>query len=107
MDFLFHETLLALNVDDVFEFGMTSVSKSKDDEGFYEATVIFIRNGSVVSRFTIRSIGEFDVLRGCVSYIGSTLRGISKNQNINFDLSGLSFDQYIPLSKAQRLIWDE
>lgn len=107
VDMIFREKLTALNTSDVFEFGMSKISRCHDDEMFYNSEVFIFRNGTQISRFSVTSIGEFGVLRGGLSYIGSTLRGISRDKAIEFDLSGLSFDEYLPLSKSQRVFWEE
>ncbi|RWL81923.1 MAG: hypothetical protein EOR67_28740 [Mesorhizobium sp.] len=44
MKFLIHETLRTLNTDDVFEFGLTEISKSREHPDLYEAVTVFIRN---------------------------------------------------------------
>ncbi|RWM83769.1 MAG: hypothetical protein EOR81_02190 [Mesorhizobium sp.] len=107
MKFLFREKLEVLNSDDVFEFGITKIKKSKIAEDLYEAEAIFIRNGKVTSRINLTGLSEFRVILSSLSYFGSKLRGIAKDELIEFDLEGLTFDQYIPMSKNLRLIWDE
>ena len=46
-------------------------------------------------------------LRNFMSYVGVNLRAIAKDDSIEFDLNGLTLDQYIPLTKTIRDILDE
>ena len=107
MKFLIHETLRTLNTDDVFEFGLTEISKSPEHDDLFEAEVTFIRNKKVTSKLKLTHLSEFNVVLGFITYIGSKLRGIARNNLIEFDLNGLTFDQYIPMSKEKREIWGE
>ncbi|MEV8882928.1 hypothetical protein [Mesorhizobium ciceri] len=107
MKFLFRERLEVLNSDDLFEFGITKINKNKSEEDLYETEAIFIRNGKVTSRIKLTGLSEFKVVMSSLSYFGSKLRGIAKDESITFDFDGLTFDQYIPINKNLRLIWDE
>lgn len=107
MKFLIHETLRTLNTDDVFEFGLGEISKPSKDEDFYEAEVIFIKNGKVLTKRKTANLSEFGVVTSFITYIGIRLRAIAKDDSIEFDLYGLTMDQYIPLTKSIREIWDE
>ena len=107
MKFLIHETLRTLNTDDVFEFGLGEISKPSNDEDFYEAEVIFIKNGKVLTKGKTANLSEFSVVTSFITYIGIRLRAIAKDDSIEFDLYGLTMDQYIPLTKKIREIWDE
>ena len=107
MKFLIHETLRTLNTDDVFEFGLGEISKSSNDEDFYEAEVIFIKNGKVLTKRKTSNLSEFSVLTSFITYMGIRLRAIAKDDSIEFDLYGLTMDQYIPLTKTLREMWDE
>ena len=107
MKFLIHETLRTLNTDDVFEFGLGEISKPSKDEDFYEADVIFIKNGKVLTKRKTANLSEFSVVTSFITYIGIRLRAIAKDDSIEFDLYGLTMDQYIPLTKSIREIWDE
>jgi len=107
MKFLIHETLRTLNTDDVFEFGLGEISRASDNEDFYEAEVVFIKNGKVLTRRKTSNLSEFSVLTSFIIYIGIRLRAIAKDDSIEFDLLGLTMDQYIPMSKNLREIWDE
>jgi len=42
-----------------------------------------------------------------MTYIGINLRASVKDDSVEFDLNGLTLDQYIPLTKTIRDIWDE
>ena len=44
MKYLIHETLRTVNTDDVFEFGLTEISKPRADEDFYQADAVIIKN---------------------------------------------------------------
>jgi len=107
MKFLIHETLMTLNTDDVFEFGLTEILRSPEHDDLFEAQVIFIRNATVTSKLKLSHLSEFSVVLSFITYIGNKLRGIAKDELFEFDLNGLTFDQYIPLSKNQREIWNE
>ena len=107
MKFLIHETLMTLNTDDVFEFGLTEILRSPEHDDLFEAQAIFIRNATVTSKLKLTHLSEFSVVLSFITYIGNTLRGIAKDELFEFDLNGLTFDQYIPLSKNQREIWGE
>ena len=107
MKFLIHETLRTLNTDDVFEFGLGEISKPSKDEDFYEAEVLFIKNGKVLTKRKTANLSEFSVVTSFITYIGIRLRAIAKDDSIEFDLYGLTMDQYIPLTKSIREIWDE
>ena len=107
MKFLIHETLRTLNTDDVFEFGLGEISKPSEDEDFYEAEVIFIKNGKVLTKRKTGNLSEFSVVTSFITFIGIRLRAIAKDDSIEFDLYGLTMDQYIPLTKSIREIWDE
>ena len=107
MKFLIHETLRTLNTDDVFEFGLGEVSKPSKDEDFYEAEVIFIKNGKVLTRRKTSNMSEFGIVTSFITYIGIRLRAIAKDDAIEFELYGLTMDQYIPLTKTLRDIWEE
>lgn len=107
MKFLFHETLRTLNTDDVFEFGLGEVSKPSEEEDFYEAEGVFIKNGKVLIRRKTSHLSEFSVVTSFIAYIGIRLREIAKDDSIEFDLNGLTMDQYIPLTRNIREIWDE
>ncbi|MBZ9817434.1 hypothetical protein [Mesorhizobium sp. CA7] len=106
MKFLIHETLRTLNTDDVFEFGLTEVSKSHEHPDLYEAVTVFIRNRKSQKHKT-SGLSEFDVVRSFMTYVGINLRTIAKDDSIEFDLNGLTLDQYIPLTKSIREIMDE
>lgn len=106
MKFLIHETLRTLNTDDVFEFGLTEVSKSCEYPDFYEAVIVFVRNRKTKKHKT-SGLSEFDVVRSFMTYVGINLRAIAKDDSIEFDLNGLTLDQYIPLTKTIRDIWNE
>ncbi|WP_214476314.1 hypothetical protein [Mesorhizobium sp. dw_380] len=107
MKFLIHETLRTLNTDEVFEFGLTEISRSPGHDDLFEAEAIFIRNTKVTSKIKLTHLSEFNVVLSFITYIGSKLRGIAKDNLVEFDLNGLTFDQYIPMSKNLREIWDE
>ena len=107
MKFLIHETLRTLNTDDVFEFGLGEISKPSKNEDFYEAEVTFIKNGKVLTKRKTANLSEFSVVTSFITYIGIRLRAIAKDDSIEFDLYGLTMDQYIPLTKSIREIWDE
>lgn len=107
MKFLIHETLRTLNTDDVFEFGLTEISRSPEHDDLFEAEAIFIRNMKVTSKLKLTHLSEFNVILSFITHIGSKLRGIAKDNLVEFDLNGLTFDQYIPMSKNLREIWDE
>jgi hypothetical protein len=106
MKFLIHETLRTLNTDDVFEFGLTEISKSPEDPDLYEAVTVFTRNQKWKKHKT-SGLSEFDVVRSFMTYVGINLRAIAKDDSIEFDLNGLTLDQYIPLTKSIREIMDE
>ncbi|MES0129497.1 hypothetical protein [Mesorhizobium sp. M0029] len=106
MKFLIHETLRTLNTDDVFEFGLTEISKSLEYEDLYEAEAIFIKNRKS-RKVKLSGLSEFDVVRAFMSYVGINLRATAKDDSIAFDLCGLTPDQYIPLTKTIREMWDE
>ncbi|TPI58513.1 hypothetical protein FJ420_23280 [Mesorhizobium sp. B3-1-3] len=106
MKFLIHETLRTLNTDDVFEFGLTEISKSHEHPDLYEAVTVFIRNRKSQKHKT-SGLSEFDVVRSFMTYVGINLRAIAKDDTIEFDLNGLTRDQYIPLTKSIREIMDE
>ncbi|ESZ51006.1 hypothetical protein ACYG9R_11010 [Mesorhizobium sp. RSR565B] len=107
MTFLIHETLMTLNTDDVFEFGLTEILRSPEQDDLFEAQAIFIRNATVTSKLKLTHLSEFSVVLSFITYIGNKLRGIAKDELLEFDLNGLTFDQYIPLSKNLRKIWGE
>jgi hypothetical protein len=107
MKFLIHETLRTLKTDDVFEFGLTEISRSPEHADLFEAEAVFIRNTKVTSKLKLTHLSEFNVVLSFISYIGSKLRGIAKDNLVEFDLNGLTFDQYIPMSKEKREIWGE
>lgn len=69
MKFLIHETLRTLNTDDVFEFGLTEISRSREDEDFYEAGAIFIKNQKS-RKLRMSGLSEFDVVRNFMTYVG-------------------------------------
>lgn len=106
MKFLIHETLRTLNTDDVFEFGLTEISKSRAHPDFYEAVTVFSRNRKSKKHKT-SGLSEFDFVRSFMTYVGINLRTIAKDDSIEFDLNGLTLDQYIPLTKSIREIMDE
>ncbi|RWB67874.1 MAG: hypothetical protein EOQ50_30195 [Mesorhizobium sp.] len=106
MKFLIHETLRTLNTDDVFEFGLTEISKSREHPDLYEAVAVFARNQRAKKHKT-SGLSEFDVVRNFMTYIGINLRAVAKDDSIEFDLNGLTLDEYIPLTKTIRDIWDE
>ncbi|MGX9146491.1 hypothetical protein [Mesorhizobium sp. 128a] len=106
MKFLIHETLRTLNSNDIFEFGLGEVSKSQEHADLYEAEAVFRKNGKERTH-KIPGLSEFDVVRGFMTYIGINLRAAAKNDAVEFDLNGLTLDQYIPLTKTIRDIWDE
>ncbi|MDG4893363.1 hypothetical protein P9272_07235 [Mesorhizobium sp. WSM4976] len=106
MKFLIHETLRTLNTDDVFEFGLGEIIKSLEHDDIYEANAVFRRNGKERTH-KVPGLSEFDVVRGFMTYIGINLRAAAKNDLVEFDLNGLTLDQYIPLTKTIRDIWDE
>lgn len=106
MKFLILETLRTLNTDNVFEFGLTEISKSRENPDLYEAVAVFIRNQKPKEHKT-SGLSEFDVLRSFMTYVGINLRAIAKDDSIEFDLNGLTLDQYIPLTKSIREIMDE
>ncbi|TPI46192.1 hypothetical protein FJW05_15125 [Mesorhizobium sp. B2-9-1] len=106
MKFLIHETLRTLNTDDVFEFGLTEISKSHEHPDLHEAVTVFIRNRKSQKHKT-SGLSEFDVVRSFMTYVGINLRAIAKDDSIEFDLNGLTLDQYIPLTKSLREIMDE
>ncbi|MFD2053970.1 hypothetical protein ACFSQT_12980 [Mesorhizobium calcicola] len=106
MKFLIHETLRTLNTDDVFEFGLGEISKSREHDDLYEAEAVFRRNKQE-RRHKVPGLTEFDVVRGFMTYIGINLRAAAKDNLVEFDLNGLTLDQYIPLTKTIRDIWDE
>ena len=106
MKFLIHETLRTLNTDDVFEFGLTEISKSREYPDSYEAVTVFARNQRSKKHKT-SGLSEFDVLRNFMTYVGINLRAIAKDDSIEFDLNGLTLDQYIPMTKTIRDIFDE
>lgn len=106
MKFLIYETLRTLNTDNVFEFGLTEISKSREHPDLYEAVTVFIRNQKPKEHKT-SGLSEFDVLRSFMTYVGINLRAIAKDDSIEFDLNGLTLDQYIPLTKSIREIMDE
>ena len=96
-----------MNSDDLFEFGITKINRITGEEDLYETEAIFIRNGIVESKIKLTGLSEFRVVTSSMSYFGSKLRGIAKDESVEFDFDGLTFDQYIPVSKNLRLIWDE
>lgn len=104
--FLIYETLKTLNTDDVFEFGLGEISKPVDDEAFYQAELVFVRNGKSTKR-TVSHMSEFAVLTSFLTHVGIKLRSIAKDDSIEFELHGLTFDQYIPLTKKIRDTFDE
>ncbi len=106
MKFLIHETLRTLNTDDVFEFGLGEISKSREPDDLYEADAVFRRNNKERTH-KVPGLTQFDVVRGFMTYIGINLRALAKNDLIEFDLNGLTLDQYIPLTKTIRDIFDE
>ncbi|RWA60055.1 hypothetical protein [Mesorhizobium sp.] len=106
MKFLIHETLRTLNTDDVFEFGLTETTKSLEYDDSYEAEAVFRRNNRE-RKHKVPGLSEFDVVRRFMTYIGINLRAIAKNDSIEFDLDGLTLDEYIPLTKTIRDIFDE
>jgi len=106
MKFLIHETLRTLNTDDVFEFGLTEVSKSREYPDFYEALIVFVRNQRT-KRHKTSGLSEFDVVRNFMTYVGINLRAVAKDDSIEFDLNGLTLDQYLPMNKTIRDIFDE
>ncbi|TPJ25501.1 hypothetical protein [Mesorhizobium sp. B2-7-2] len=105
MKFLIHETLRTLNTDDVFEFGLTEISKSHEHPDIYEAVIVFSRNQKSKEHKT-SGLSEFDVVRSFMTYVGINLRAIAKDDSIEFDLNGLTLDQYLPLTKSIREIMD-
>ncbi|RWM36635.1 hypothetical protein [Mesorhizobium sp.] len=106
MKFLIHETLRTLNSDDVFEFGLGEISRSGQHDDFYEAEAVFRRNNKG-RKHKVPGLSEFDVVRRFMQYIGINLRAIAKNDSVEFDLDGLTLDEYIPLTKTIRDIFDE
>src|SRR5882757_2945733 len=106
MKFLIHETLRTLNTDDVFEFGLGEISKSLEHDDLYEAEAVFRRNKKE-RKHKVAGLTEFDVVRNFITYIGINLRASVKDDSVEFDLNGLTLDQYIPLTKTIRDIWDE
>ncbi|CCV04173.1 hypothetical protein MESS2_1220010 [Mesorhizobium metallidurans STM 2683] len=73
MKFLIHETLRTLNTDDVFEFGVTEISKSREYDDLYEAEIVFSRNQKT-KRHKTSGLSEFDVVRNFMTYVGINLR---------------------------------
>ncbi|RWC44162.1 MAG: hypothetical protein EOS55_21440 [Mesorhizobium sp.] len=96
-----------MNTDDVFEFGLGEISRPAEQEDFYEAEGVFIKNGKVLARRKISNLSEFSVITSFITYIGIRLRAIVKDDSIEFELYGLTMDQYIPLTKTLREIWEE
>ncbi|MBZ9672163.1 hypothetical protein [Mesorhizobium sp. ES1-3] len=107
MKFLIHETFRTVNTDDVFEFGLTEISKPQDDEDLYRADAVIIRNQKVISRTKPSGMSEFDVIRSFLTYVGINLRALPRDYAIEFELYGLTPDQYIPLTKSIREMFDE
>lgn len=107
MKYLIHETLRTVNTDDVFEFGLTEISKLQAAEDFYQADAVIIKNQKVISRLKPSGMTEFDVVRGFLTYIGINLRVLPREHAVEFDLNGLTLDQYIPLTKSIREMFDE
>lgn len=106
MKFLIHETLRTLNTDDVFEFGLGEISKSLELDALHEAEAVFRRNTNE-QKHKVSGLTEFDVVRNFMTYIGINLRASAKDNSVEFDLNGLTLDQYIPLTKTVRDLWDE
>ncbi len=92
--------------DDVFEFGLGEISKSREYDDFYETEIVFSRNKKS-KKHRSSGLSKFDVVRRFMTYVGINLRAIAKNDLIEFDLNGLTQDQYIPLTKTIRDIFDE
>jgi len=107
MKYLIHETLRTVNTDDVFEFGLTEISKPQAGEDFYQADAIIIKNQKVISRLKPSGMSEFDVIRGFLTYVGINLRALPREHAVEFELYGLTLDQYIPLTKSIREMFDE
>ncbi|RJT34127.1 hypothetical protein D3227_24365 [Mesorhizobium waimense] len=106
MKFLIHETLRTLNTDDVFEFGLGEISRSLEFDDIYKAEAIFTKNQRT-RKVNLSGLSEFDVVGNLMTYVGINIRAAAKEDSIEFDPCGLTPDQYIPLTKTIREIWDE
>lgn len=107
MSFLIHETLRTLNTNDVFEFGLTEISKPQDDNDFYQADATIVKNQAIISRMKPSGVSEFDVIRSFFAYVGINLRVLQREHRIEFELYGFTLDQYIPLTKSMREVLEE
>jgi hypothetical protein len=99
------EILEIENSNDVIKFSIGDIHKI--DENFFQTEVIFYHNSEILSKIKLSSLSEFDVIRNSVIYIGNKVRGIMKDKGIKIDLIGLNVDEYIPLPKAHRILWEE
>lgn len=107
MKFLIHETLRTVNSDDVFEFGLSKISKPHDNEDLYRARAVIIKNQKIISDVKPSGMTEFDVIRGFLTYVGINLRVLPREHAVEFELHGLTLDQYLPLTKSIREMFDE
>jgi hypothetical protein len=99
------ETLKAEGSDIEISFSIGEIYR--DENSFFKAEVIFYVDSKLVSKIQLPGLSEFSVLTHAMSYIGNRLRGFVRDKNIVLDLDGLTLDDFIPLSRNQRLIWDE
>lgn len=107
MSDIVRETLHTIDNENVVEFSISEITNDADDDGVYCLTVIISMNGNILSKKRVCHITQILTLTYALSYIGNNLRGIAKDGNFEFDLFGLNFDEYIPLSRRQRAAWDE
>lgn len=106
MSDIVRETLHTIDNENTVELSIGEMTSDSDD-GFYSSTVTISMNGSVVRKKKVSHITQILTLTYALSYIGINLRGIAAERNLEFDLFGLDFDEYIPLSRTQRAAWGE
>jgi hypothetical protein len=99
------ETLKVEGSDTEISFSIGEIYR--DENSFFKAEVIFYVDSKQVSKIQLPGMSEFGVLTHVMSYIGNRLRGFVKEKNVVLDLDGLTLDEFVPLSRSQRLIWDE
>jgi hypothetical protein len=91
--------------DSELKFTIGDVYRS--DEDFFKVEVNLYFDSKIISKVNLTDMSEFRTLRNAIWYIGTKLRWIVKERKITLDLNGLTMDEYIPISRKEREIWDE
>lgn len=105
MDEIVRETLEIVDKARFMEFSIGTLSK--DNLGVFYTAVEILIDGDTFRKKVISGDSQFTCLMSAIFYIGNNIRDISKNHGLKVDLFGLTFDEYIPLSKGQRDAWGE